>query len=162
MIRREPDPQLRRFERSAAWCCVTTAAVAMVARRGHPDVALGILGGGLLIGTSYWAIRSGVDGLLSALATRAAADREASGPGTAVSSRLGGARFLLRFAGRYALLALLAYAIIARFRLHPVGVLIGVSSVVVAASLEAILTLHGRRDTARQQPSATPRSSPKV
>lgn len=72
------------------------------------------------------------------------------------------ARFLLQFAGRYGLLALLAYVMIARFRLHPVGVLIGASSVVVAASLEAVRRPPDRRGAARQEPSATSRSSPKA
>lgn len=45
---------------------------------------------------------------------------------------------LLRLAGRYALLALMAYGMIARLRLHPIGLLIGMSSLVVAVSLEAI------------------------
>ena len=38
---------------------------------------------------------------------------------------------------RYALLVLLAYVMIARLRLHPLGLLAGASSVVVAASVEA-------------------------
>jgi len=39
--------------------------------------------------------------------------------------------------GRYALLALLAYVMIARLRLHPLGLLAGASSVVAAAAIEA-------------------------
>ncbi len=38
---------------------------------------------------------------------------------------------------RYALLVLLAYVMIARLRLHPLGLLAGASSVVAAASVEA-------------------------
>jgi hypothetical protein len=38
---------------------------------------------------------------------------------------------------RYALLALLAYVMIARLRLHPLGLLAGASSVVAAAAVEA-------------------------
>jgi hypothetical protein len=53
------------------------------------------------------------------------------------------AGILLRLAGRYALLGLMAYGMIARLRLHPVGLLIGVSSLYAAASLEA---LAGRRE----------------
>jgi hypothetical protein len=46
---------------------------------------------------------------------------------------------------RYALLALLAYVMIARLRLHPWGLLAGASSVVAGVALEAI----------RQLPSAS-------
>jgi hypothetical protein len=37
----------------------------------------------------------------------------------------------------YALLAVLAYVMIARLRLHPIGLLIGASSLVASAALEA-------------------------
>jgi len=40
--------------------------------------------------------------------------------------------------GRYALLALLAYVMIARLRLHPLGLLAGASSVVAGAGVEAL------------------------
>jgi hypothetical protein len=43
--------------------------------------------------------------------------------------------------GRYALLALLAYVMIARLRLHPLGLLAGASSVVAAAGVEALRLL---------------------
>ena len=48
-----------------------------------------------------------------------------------------GTRALRKLALRYALLALLAYVMIARLRLHPVGLLAGASSVVAAVSVEA-------------------------
>jgi hypothetical protein len=53
----------------------------------------------------------------------------------------GGARVrlpLLKLAGRYALLGFLAYVMIARLRLPPLGLMAGVSSVAVAAAIEAI------------------------
>jgi hypothetical protein len=71
---------------------------------------------------SYWAIKSGVDGLVCAWQGKA-------------FSRSG---ILLRLAARYALLGLIAYVMIARFRLHPIGLVIGVSSLFVAAAVEAI------------------------
>jgi hypothetical protein len=46
-------------------------------------------------------------------------------------------RVLAKLIGRYALLALLAYVMIARLRLHPLGLVAGASSVVAAAALEA-------------------------
>jgi hypothetical protein len=54
-------------------------------------------------------------------------------PGPAVRAGI-----LLRLTLRYALLGFAAYVMIARFRLHPIGLVIGASSIVVAASLEAL------------------------
>jgi len=42
------------------------------------------------------------------------------------------------FVLRYALLGLLAYVMIARLRLNPVGLLLGASSMVAAAAIEAM------------------------
>lgn len=122
--RREPDPWLRRLERTAVRCCLVATAVALAVPGGGREVAVAILAGGGLVGISYWAIKSSIDGL-----TRAAA----ASPG-----RPGMAWPLLKFAGRYALLAFLAYVMMARLRLHPIGLLVGASSVVAAATIEAI------------------------
>ena len=48
---------------------------------------------------------------------------------------------IVRIALRYALLAFLAYVMIARLRLHPLGLLAGASSVVAAVSVEALRLL---------------------
>jgi hypothetical protein len=53
-----------------------------------------------------------------------------------------GAGLALKLAGRYLVLGLAAYVMIARLRLHAVGVLIGASSLVAAASVEAVRTLR--------------------
>ena len=50
-------------------------------------------------------------------------------------------RTVLQLAGRYALLALIAYVMIARLRLHPLGLLAGASSVVAAVTVEAVRLL---------------------
>ena len=50
---------------------------------------------------------------------------------------------VVRLAARYALLALIAYVMIARLRLHPLGLLAGASSVVAAAALEAVRVVAG-------------------
>jgi len=118
-----PDPVLRRVERAALRFCVGAAGLSVLFRRGGLDVALGVLAGGGIASASYWAIKSGVDGLLRAWEGRNPVSR---------------AGILLRLAGRYALLALIAYVMIARFRLHPIGLVIGVSSLFVAAAVEAI------------------------
>ena len=117
-----PEQVLRRVERTAIGFCLGSAAASVVAWRGRPGVALGILAGGAIAGVSYWAIKSGVDGLVRAWEGRG-------------RSRAG---ILLRLAGRYALLGLIAYVMIARFRLHPIGLVTGASSLFVAAAVEAI------------------------
>ena len=48
----------------------------------------------------------------------------------------------VKLAGRYALLGLWAYVMIVRLRLHAIGVLIGASSLVAAASFEAVRVLR--------------------
>jgi hypothetical protein len=115
------DAALKRFERDAVAACLASAVIATVVPAGGWRVAAGVLGGGMLIGVSYWGIKSGVERL--------------------VQGTSGGRRRivwpLVLFAGRYALLLFLAYVMIARLRLHPIGLLIGASSVVVAAAIEA-------------------------
>jgi len=53
-------------------------------------------------------------------------------------ARRSGLVMTAKLAGRYALLALLAYVMIARLRLHPLGLLVGASSVVAAVAIEAV------------------------
>ena len=145
MTGREADPLLKRLERTSQVFCVGAAAVALGVRRGNPDVAVGVLGGGLLILISYWAIKTSIDGLLAALvpASAAGGEEEAKDAAARRANRARTAGFLLRLVGRYALLGFGAYVMIARLRLHPVGLLIGVSSAVFAATVEAIRVLSG-------------------
>jgi len=117
------DPTLQRLERAALAFCVAVAFLSWLVRAGNPDVALGVLGGGFLLAVSYWAIRSSVSAILLGVAGRASA--------------------LVRLAGRYALLSLLAYVMIARLRLHPVGLLLGASSLFAAAAVEAVRVTRG-------------------
>jgi hypothetical protein len=82
----------------------------------------------VLVGISLWAIRSSVDAMLAVMtsgdeAAKARARRQAAGA-------------TFRLVSRYALLGLTAYVMIARLRLHPVGLLIGASSLVASAVLE--------------------------
>lgn len=137
----DADPMLRRLERAAFTFCLAAAGVALGVRGGCADVALGILGGGVLIGVSYWAIRSGGDAML--LLAGASRSAPATGREDGAVRRRSAVRLGARLVGRYALLVFLAYVMIARLRLHPVGLLIGVSSVVAAATLEAIRLLLG-------------------
>lgn len=127
------DPLVRRIGRDSAVICLVMAAAA-AAVWGWP-VAAGVLGGGLLIGISFYTIGSGVSAIV------ATASGGASGGG-ASRTTLGGS--LVKLAVRYALLGFLAYVMIARLRLHPIGLLVGASSVPAAAFVEAARLLVKR------------------
>lgn len=124
---------LRRIERTAVVVCLATAVIALVLARGRLGPAAGVLGGGLLMATSYRTIASNVTGFVNLLAPPA-------GPAGASPQNVRPplALMLAKLVVRYALLALLAYVMIARLRLHPLGLLAGASSVPAAASLEAL------------------------
>lgn len=122
------DPTLRRIERNALLLSVAAAVVALILAGGAPDAALGVLGGGALVAGSYWVTRSALEAMLG-------------------GGRASRARWAVLTLLRYALLALAAYVMIARFRLHPVGLLVGASAVVVSVSLEAARLLVGARGT---------------
>ena len=126
----EADPMLRRLQRNAVLACLAMAVAAYVVGGGRWAPVLGVLGGGLLIGISYLTIGSGVGGVVDLM----------TGPrpsGSAPPVPPKAARTMVLVIGRYALLALLAYVMIARLRLHPLGLLAGASSVVAAAAIEA-------------------------
>lgn len=78
---------------------------------------IAVAGGGLLIGISFLVITSSVGGL---------------------STNRRPAWILLKVTGRYALLGFLAYVMIARLRLPPLGLILGASSFAVAALVELI------------------------
>ena len=92
--------------------------------------ALGVVGGGLLVGLSYVSLESGTRAISHVVSGQAHPDR----------SRLVRAA-TIRIIGRYGLLAFLAYVMIARLRLHPLGLLAGASSVFAAAVVEAVRLL---------------------
>jgi hypothetical protein len=116
------------LERRALVLAVVLAGGAFLWPSGGALLAAAVLGGALLAGISYWGIRSGVDGLTKAV----------SG-GT--SARAGVVRSLTMLVGRYALLALIAYVMISRLRLSPLGLLLGVSVIPLAATIEVLAAL---------------------
>ena len=124
---------LARLERRAIWLTLGAAAVALVAPQAGPPIAAGVFGGALIVAVSYWAIKRGVDGIAAALT--AGASPRARTVGALIMSVL-----------RYALLALIAYVMIARLRLSPVGLLAGASVVPASVAIEALATLrqHGK------------------
>lgn len=120
------DPLISRVGAGAAVICILSAAAALALS--GINMAAGVLGGGLLIGVSFYTLGHGVTAIVAA-ASGAGAGRRA----------VGGA--LAKLVLRYALLGFLAYVMIARLRLHPLGLLVGVSSVAAAAFVEAVRLL---------------------
>jgi hypothetical protein len=122
------DPVLRRIERRALLFALLASAVAWLVPGGGWRSAAAVAGGATLIGVSYWAIRRGVSGLTDAIGARAAAGEP---------PRRGAVwRGVAAMVVRYALLAGMAYVMIARLRLPPIGLLIGASAITAAAALE--------------------------
>jgi len=117
----ESDPLLRRVERNGILACAGMAAIAWALARGDVNAPAGVFGGGLLAWISYRGIKGGIDVLTGP-------DREG------VSVAIG----LVKFFTRYAILAVAAYVIMARFRMPPVAVVAGASSLVVAVAIEAL------------------------
>ena len=113
------DELIARLQRRAALCCLLMAVVASALARSLWWGAA-VVGGGLLIGISFLSISSSVD---------------------QITSRRRLAFAVLKLAGRYALLGFLAYVMIARLRLHPLGLLAGASSIVAAVTVEAVRVL---------------------
>ena len=119
---------LARVHRAAIGLCCGMSAVALLIYPGGWRAGAAVLGGGLVSEISFLSIRGGIDDL--------AARRRAG-------------RAVLRIAGRYALLGFLAYVMIARLRLPPLGLIAGASSVVAAATIEAIRFLLKKKLSAR-------------
>jgi hypothetical protein len=117
------DDPIERLQREALVSCLVMAAAAVVIARSW-WAGLAVIGGGVLIATSFLSLRGSLDAM---------AERRHVG------------RAVLKITGRYALLAFLAYVMIARLRLPPLGLIAGASSVVAAAALEAgrLLFLKG-------------------
>jgi len=121
----QPDPQLRRIERNAL---VTLAVLALagIVSGGGWRALLGVCGGGLLVLVSYRAARAGVDGALAGAAAGAAGMRRAAVSG------------LVKFITRFVILAAVAYVVMVPLRARPEWMLVGASSMLVAAAFEAL------------------------
>ncbi len=130
------DALLKRVERTAVAVCAVMSLAALALAGGRPLPALAVLCGGGLALVSYRLIVAGAGAMadtLAPLATGPAPPAESVTPARVAHPTLTAAKV----AGRYALLALLAYVMIARLRLPPLGLLAGASSVVAAVSIEA-------------------------
>jgi hypothetical protein len=128
------DPVLQAVERNSL-IIGAAMTVASLFVRPRPQLAIGVAAGAFLVGVSYWTLKRGVTMLAALVAKTPDAGRKTRG------IRGNAARELWKLVLRYALLALLAYVMIARLRLHPWGLLAGASSVVAGVSLEAVRLL---------------------
>jgi hypothetical protein len=112
----ERDPLLRAFERDAAVACIALVVGALIVPGGGAGMAGAVFGGAALSAISYRAIKRAV---------------------TAVAGGGNRATALVNFFTRHGILAVAAYVTLARLRLHPVGVIVGASSLVLAAAAAA-------------------------
>ena len=122
---------IERIARTTAVVCVAMAIAFAIWKR---DAAgpLGVLGGGLLIGLSFWAIRGAVDTLI--------ARRSGDETGQKTTGFT-----LVKFFTRHGIVALAAYGMMVRLHVDPMGLLVGVSSLGVAVAVEVLRDLSWRR-----------------
>ena len=118
-----PDPLVGRVARTAAVICLIATLLTWLAW--GSAFGLGVLGGGLLIAVSLYTIGGGVAAIV------AAASGQTPGRQNLTTA-------LLKVVVRYALLGFLAYVMIARLRLHPIGLLVGATSITAAVFVEAV------------------------
>ena len=114
---------MTRIVRTAALVCLLFTVVAWLGWGWR--MAAGVLGGGLLIAISLYTIGGGVAAIV------AAASGESASPQKLAIT-------LLKVVVRYALLGFLAYVMIARLRLHPLGLVVGATSITAAVFVEAL------------------------
>jgi hypothetical protein len=131
------DGWLDRIERRALAIAVVAAVVAWMIPGGGASMAAAVAGGAILAFTSYWTIKRSVSRLADAAVARSV-ESSTSGPRENVSTPRLGTRGALLIVLRYALLAGMAYVMIARLRLPPVGLLCGVSVTMLAATAELV------------------------
>ena len=115
---------MNHIARDTAIATLAMAVLALFWSPGRPQLALGVLGGGALVGLSMWAISGVVTGLTM---------RSETGEIRPVSRAIP----LVKFFTRHAILGLTAYIMMVRLHLDPVGMFVGVTSVVVAAAIAA-------------------------
>jgi hypothetical protein len=136
------DAMLARLERRAVVFCGVAAVGALAVTRGDWRFAAAVAVGGGLMWLSYRTIRGSIEGLVALATGRSAPPADGDQAAEPPRARAA-ARHVARFVGRYALLGFLAYVSMSRLRLHPVGLIVGVTSAVAAAFVEAAGALTG-------------------
>ena len=114
---------LARVARRALVISAVFTAAALIL--GGVNAAVGVVGGAALALMSFLMLKRGTARLADPAAGRA-------GRGSALGLVV----------VRYALLAFAAYVMIARLRLHPIGLLVGASSIAAAIAVEAATAHH--------------------
>ncbi len=122
---------IERITRDTALICALLALAGAVGFR-SVAVGLGVLGGGALMGLSYWAIAGTVDALAGLRSGGETAGKPAG-------------FHLVKFFTRHAMLAVAAYGMMVRLQFDPVAMLVGVTSLGVAVAVEAVRSLRWRR-----------------
>ena len=113
----EANRLLHRFEVDAVVASLILALLALAAPGGGSLMAVSVLAGGAFVWASFRTLKASVDAAL----------RRSRRPAT-----------LVKVFTRYGILAVAAYVMLARLRLHPVGVVIGSSSLALAAAAVAV------------------------
>jgi cyanate permease len=122
---------IERIARDTAIVCGLLMLAAAVWAR-NVAAPLGVLGGTVLIGLSFWAIWGTVGAWM--------------GPQNGPETPQKRARFhLVKFFTRHGILALAAYGMMVRLHLDPVAMLVGVTALTVAVAVEAVRGLRWRR-----------------
>jgi hypothetical protein len=119
------DPFVRRFERDGIIVVLTVMGGAWLWPGGGLELAGAVAGGAALAGAAYWGVRGAVN--------------------AAVSGRKPGVFGLVKFFTRYAILGGAAYVMLARLRVSPLGMTVGVSWPVVAACAAAAQSVFPAR-----------------
>ncbi len=132
---------LARLERDSLWLGGAGTAGAFLLWPGRPQRALGVLAGLLLVAVAYAGIRAGVDAAIGASVRPQESPADHRTPSQRRAAALGG---FVKFFTRHAILAVGAYVMIARFELHPVAMLAGVTTPAVAAGIEFVRIVRAR------------------
>ena len=133
---------IERVARRTALCCVLIAVVFAIWRRSFLAF-FAVLGGGFLIGISFWAVRATVDDFL--LRSQSLSRRSPEGAKADETGRKSTGFTLVKFFTRHGIVALAAYGMMVRLHVDPMGLLIGVSSLGVAVAVEVLRGLSWRR-----------------
>ena len=133
---------IERIARDTALSCALIALLFALWTR-NLAAPLGVLGGGLLIGLSFWAIRGTVDALIALQSGGGQRQDVAAKAGE--TRRISPGLALVKFFTRHGILALAAYGMMVRLHLDPMGLLAGVTSLGVAVAIEALRDLRWRR-----------------
>jgi heme A synthase len=142
---------LARLQRDTVIVGAIATVITLALWPGQPQRAAGVIAGVLLAAISYAGIRAGVDALFTSGGGLRMSGKQPAGDGAVLADDHGGktrrgraSRGFVKFFTRHAILAASAYVMIARFELHPVAMLAGVTAPAVAAGIEFVRIVRAR------------------